>query len=107
MITPHNRNPEPAEIASCEPYLHRQIELLQPRIILATGKFAATTLLRATTPIGRVVLGVSGLGVPPHPAGDQALRRAGGNILRRAREIAPASLSLATLYLFALRHGHA
>ena len=57
---PHNRNPEPTEIASCEPYLHRQIELLQPKIILAMGKFAATTLLRATvpdvdkTPLGRL-----------------------------------------------------
>jgi DNA polymerase len=42
---PHNRNPDPVEIAQCEPYLLRQVELLQPRIILAMGRFAAHTLL--------------------------------------------------------------
>ena len=42
---PHNRNPDPVEIAQCEPYLLRQIELLQPRILLAMGRFAAHTLL--------------------------------------------------------------
>jgi DNA polymerase len=42
---PHNRNPEPLEIAQCEPWLLRQVELLQPRIIVALGRFAAHTLL--------------------------------------------------------------
>lgn len=42
---PHNRNPDPVEIAHCMPYLLRQIELLQPRIVLAMGRFAAHTLL--------------------------------------------------------------
>jgi len=42
---PHNRNPDPVEIAQCEPYLLRQVELLRPRIILAMGRFAAHTLL--------------------------------------------------------------
>lgn len=42
---PQNRNPEPTEIATCEPYLKRQIELLQPKLIVALGKFAAQTLL--------------------------------------------------------------
>ena len=43
---PANRNPEPAEVAQCEPYLKRQIELLQPKVILAMGKFAAQSLLQ-------------------------------------------------------------
>ena len=57
---PGNRNPSAQEVAQCEPYLHRQIALLQPKIILAMGKFAATSLLRATmpdidkTPLGRL-----------------------------------------------------
>ena len=42
---PGNRNPEPDEIAKCAPHLRRQIELIQPRIILAMGRFAAQTLL--------------------------------------------------------------
>ncbi len=42
---PGNRNPEPDEVACCEPYLKRQIALIRPRIILAVGKFAAQTLL--------------------------------------------------------------
>jgi len=42
---PNNRTPEPAEAASCEPYLHRQIELVAPRLIVALGRSAATTLL--------------------------------------------------------------
>ena len=51
---PRNRNPEPAELAQCEPFLIRQIELLQPRIILAMGRFAVQTLLRSSEPIGRL-----------------------------------------------------
>ena len=42
---PGNRNPESDEVAMCAPYLRRQIELIQPRIILAMGRFAAQTLL--------------------------------------------------------------
>jgi uracil-DNA glycosylase len=42
---PQNRNPEPAEIEACTPYLLRQVELLQPRIVLAMGRFAAQTVL--------------------------------------------------------------
>ena len=47
---PMNRNPEPGEIAQCEPYLKRQIALLQPRIILAMGRFAIQTLLAPSVP---------------------------------------------------------
>lgn len=42
---PHNRNPEPAEIAQCLPFLQRQIALLRPRGVLAVGRFAAQTVL--------------------------------------------------------------
>ncbi len=51
---PRNRNPGAEEMAQCEPYLVRQIELLRPRIILAMGKFAVQTLLRSDEPIGRL-----------------------------------------------------
>jgi uracil-DNA glycosylase family 4 len=43
---PGNRNPEPAEAAQCEPYLHRQIALIRPRLIVALGKVAVVNLLR-------------------------------------------------------------
>lgn len=42
---PGNRNPEPDEVAMCSPHLTRQIELIQPRLILAMGRFAIQTLL--------------------------------------------------------------
>jgi len=51
---PGNRNPEPEEVAQCEPYLRRQVELLQPKIILAMGRFAVQSLLQTTEPIGRL-----------------------------------------------------
>ncbi len=42
---PGNRSPEPREALACEPYLHRQIELIRPRLIVALGKVAAVNLL--------------------------------------------------------------
>jgi len=42
---PGNRDPEPLEVAACSPYLHRQLELLGPRVILAMGRPAAHALL--------------------------------------------------------------
>ena len=42
---PGNRNPEPAEALACEPYLHRQIKLIEPKLIIALGKVAAVNLL--------------------------------------------------------------
>jgi len=51
---PGNRNPEPDEVAQCEPYLRRQIALVQPRLIVVLGRFAAQSLLRTTTPIGKL-----------------------------------------------------
>jgi uracil-DNA glycosylase len=51
---PGNRNPEPEEVAQCEPFLKRQVQLLQPKIILAMGRFAVQTLLGTTEPIGKL-----------------------------------------------------
>ena len=51
---PRNRNPEPDELAQCEPFLIRQIELVQPRIILAMGRFAVQSLLKSGDAIGRL-----------------------------------------------------
>lgn len=48
---PGNRDPEPDEIAACEPFLKAQIAALSPRIIVALGRFAVQTLLRDATPI--------------------------------------------------------
>jgi DNA polymerase len=51
---PGNRNPEPDEVATCEPFLVRQLELIRPQVIVALGKFAAQTLLRTKTPITKL-----------------------------------------------------
>ena len=51
---PGNRNPQPDELAQCEPFLIRQVELVKPKIILAMGRFAVQSLLRSTEPIGRL-----------------------------------------------------
>jgi len=51
---PGNRNPEPDEIAQCEPFLFRQIDIVKPKVIVSLGKFAAQTLLRTDAPISRI-----------------------------------------------------
>jgi DNA polymerase len=51
---PGNRNPETDEIASCEPFLFRQIASVKPKVICALGTFGAQTLLRTTEAIGRL-----------------------------------------------------
>jgi len=51
---PDNRNPEPDEVAACEPFLKKQIELVRPRIIIGLGKFAVQTLLQSKIPITKV-----------------------------------------------------
>ena len=48
---PNNRTPEPREVECCRPYLDRQIALIQPRVIVALGKSAATTLLEVEATI--------------------------------------------------------
>jgi len=51
---PGNRNPEPDEIESCQPFLEAQLDAIRPAVIIALGKFAAQTLLRTATPITRL-----------------------------------------------------
>jgi len=51
---PGNRNPQPEELARCEGFLIRQIELVRPKIILAMGSFAVQSLLRTSAPIGQL-----------------------------------------------------
>ncbi len=74
---PGNRNPEPSEVAQCEPFLLRQIELVNPKLIVVMGRFAAQSLLRTDASIaslrGRVHrVGVAGREIPVvvtyHPA---------------------------------------
>lgn len=70
---PQNRNPEPDEIQSCHPFLQKQIQSIQPKMICALGTFAAQTLLstgaKITSLRGRV-FELSGIKVLPtyHPA---------------------------------------
>jgi len=51
---PQNRNPEADEVATCEPFLFRQIDIIKPKVIVALGKFAAQALLRTLDPISRL-----------------------------------------------------
>ncbi|NKB70744.1 MAG: uracil-DNA glycosylase [Candidatus Latescibacteria bacterium] len=51
---PNNRDPKPEEIAACEPYLKRQIELIQPRVICTLGRVAAQALLKTSESMGRL-----------------------------------------------------
>jgi uracil-DNA glycosylase len=51
---PGNRNPEPDEVATCQPFLFQQIDLIRPRVIVALGTFAAHALLQNDAPISRL-----------------------------------------------------
>lgn len=51
---PGNRNPEPDEVQTCEPFLFRQIDIVKPKVIVALGTFAARTLLQTLDPISRL-----------------------------------------------------
>jgi uracil-DNA glycosylase len=51
---PQNRNPEPDEVATCEPFLFQQIDSIKPKVIVALGKFGAQTLLRTLEPISKI-----------------------------------------------------
>lgn len=51
---PDNRDPLPAEIEQCEPYLHRQLALIQPKIIVALGRISAQALLKSAEPLGKL-----------------------------------------------------
>jgi DNA polymerase len=64
---PANRDPRPDEVASCLPYLQRQVELLRPTLILAVGRIAAQNLLATDTPIGRLRGRLHGFGASRLP----------------------------------------
>jgi DNA polymerase len=51
---PGNRDPQPREVACCLPYLHRQIALLRPKVILCVGRIAAQNLLATDAPLGKL-----------------------------------------------------
>jgi len=51
---PENRNPEPDEVAACEPFLKKQIDLVRPAVIVGLGKFAVQTLLQSTVTISKL-----------------------------------------------------
>jgi uracil-DNA glycosylase len=70
---PGNRNPEPDEILSCQPFLERQIDLIKPEVLVGLGKFAGQWLLKTAEPISRIrgrVGSYQGIAVVPtyHPA---------------------------------------
>jgi uracil-DNA glycosylase family 4 len=70
---PHNRDPSDEEAGRCLPYLRRQIELVDPDVILCVGRIAAQRLLGTDQPIGRLRGRVHDLGGVPvvatyHPA---------------------------------------
>lgn len=70
---PGNRAPLPGEIQACSRYLDRQLEVLQPKVVCALGRFSAQTLIGTTVPISRLrgkVYDARGLKIVPtyHPA---------------------------------------
>jgi len=84
---PDNRDPKPDEIASCRPYLERQVELIDPKVVVTLGNFAAKLLLETTTGImklrGRAYRWGDRVLVPTlHPA---AVLRGGGDAMANAR----------------------
>jgi len=93
---PNNRDPNPEESSQCRGYLERQIELVQPKIILAVGRIAAQLLLETDTPVGRLrgtthYLGKTPLVVTYHPAyllRSPSQKRKSWDDLRLARSIA-------------------
>jgi uracil-DNA glycosylase family 4 len=51
---PNNRDPKPAEVDQCLPYLQQQIEMVRPKLILVVGRIAAHNLLKVDVPIGKL-----------------------------------------------------
>ena len=64
---PNNRDPRTVEAMACTRYLERQIQLLQPKVILALGRIAAQWLLQSDAPIGRLRGQRLGFGNPEIP----------------------------------------
>ncbi len=86
---PDNRDPRPAEIASCRPWLEAQVRLISPRVVLTLGNFSTKLLLDTTEGIARTrgrayPFGDGGTVLVPtfHPA---AALRGGGEVLARMR----------------------
>jgi uracil-DNA glycosylase family 4 len=70
---PGNRNPEPDEILSCQPFLEKKIELIRPKVLVGLGKFPSQWLMKTAEPISRIrgrVGDYHGIKVVPtyHPA---------------------------------------
>lgn len=70
---PGNRDPQPDEVRSCIGYLQRQIELVNPRLILCVGRIAAQTLLQTDTPIGKLRGKVHALATTAAPSRERPL----------------------------------
>ncbi len=51
---PNNRDPLPAKIEQCEPYLHRQLAQIKPKVIVALGRISAQALLKTGEPLGKL-----------------------------------------------------
>ena len=51
---PGSRNPTPEELATCAPYLARQVALVQPKVILVMGRFAVQSVLQSNEPLGKL-----------------------------------------------------
>jgi uracil-DNA glycosylase len=84
---PGNRDPRPDEIASCRPYLESQLDLIEPRVVVTLGNFAARLLLETTDGItrlrGQVYPFRTGVLIPTfHPA---AALRGGGQVMAQMR----------------------
>lgn len=84
---PGNRDPLPAEIDACRPYLERQVDLVSPRVVVTLGNFATRTLLETTEGIRRLrghVYPFRGVHLVPtyHPA---AALRGGGEVVAEMR----------------------
>lgn len=86
---PGNRDPQPEEIAACRPYLDRQLELIEPKVVVTLGNFATKLLLDTKTGITKlrgqefpVREGATVLVPTLHPA---AVLRSGGAALAQAR----------------------
>jgi DNA polymerase len=91
---PGNRDPQPDEVAACRGYLERQIELINPRLIVILGKVAAQTLLGNESPIGQMrgqwyqVRGIPTM-ITYHPAAllrNQALKRPTWEDMQQVRD---------------------
>jgi DNA polymerase len=91
---PGNRDPQPDEVAACRGFLERQIELIQPKVIVALGRIAAQALLGNDSPIGQMrgqwyrILGVPAM-VTYHPAAllrNQGLKRPTWEDMQQVRD---------------------